>query len=140
MRMRMLGALSAATLLAACGSSDSYDNASRPPSPVNLAVSVTGDQVRISPERVGAGPVVLLVSNQSNRSRDLTLSGAQGAGGSCVTAETSSGPIAPQGVARLPVDLVQGTCEVGVADGGARPARLTVGAPRRSAQDDLLQP
>jgi len=139
MRKRMLGALSAAALLAGCGSSDGYDNAQRPPAPVNLAVAITDERVRISPDRVGAGPLVLLVSNQSGRSRDLTLAGAEGTGGACVTARTSSGPIAPQGVARLPVDVVEGVCEVGVG-GRAQPARLTVGPKRRSAQDDLLQP
>lgn len=141
MRMRMLGALSAATaLLAGCGSSDGYDNVARPPAPVNLSVSITGTGVRISPSHIGAGPVVLIVSNQSGRSRDLTLSAAPGSDGPCVTQDVSSGPIAPRGVARLPYKLVEGVCEVGVANEGARPARLDVGPERASAQDELLQP
>ena len=141
MRTRMLGALSAAAALATgCGSTDSYDNASRPAAPVNVAVSITPDGVRVSPDGIGAGPVVLLVSNQSRTSRDLTLTGAAGDNAGCVTADASSGPINPDGVARLQVDLVEGACDVGVDDGGLAPARLTVGPPRASAQDELLQP
>jgi hypothetical protein len=141
MRMRMLGALSAAAAaVVGCGSSDGYDNARRPPAPVNLSVAIDGERVRLSPDSVGGGPVVLLISNQSSRTRDVTLSGAEGASSACVTAEASSGPIAPQGVAHLPVELVEGVCDVGVAGGSARPARLEVGPRRPSAQDELLQP
>jgi type IV pilus biogenesis protein CpaD/CtpE len=142
MRKRMLGALSAvvAALATGCGSSDGYDNAARPPAPVNVSVSLTADRVRISPDRLGAGPVVLLVSNQSDASRNLTLTAPDGAAGSCVSADASSGPINPQGVARIPVDLVEGVCEVGVEGDRLRPAQLTVGPQRRTAQDDLLQP
>jgi type IV pilus biogenesis protein CpaD/CtpE len=141
MRKRMLGALSAAAaLVAGCGSSDGYDNAARPPAPVNVSISLTAERVRISPDRLRAGPVVLLVSNQSDVSRDLTLTAPDGAASSCVSADASSGPINPQGVARIPVDLVEGVCEVGVEGGRLRPAQLTVGPQRKSAQDDLLQP
>jgi hypothetical protein len=139
MRMRMLGAVSAATaLVAGCGASGGYDNAERPPAPINVAVSVNGDRVSVSPHHVGAGPVVLLVSNASGTTRDVTLSGPSG--GACVEANASSGPIDPQGVARLQIELVQGDCVVGVRDGSLRPARLSVGPTRNSAQDSLLQP
>lgn len=144
MRMRMLGALSAAALAAmtaaGCGSTNTYDNASRPPAPINVAVSLTNGRVQISQAHVGAGPIVLLVANLGDKSRDVTLSQSDGAGSSCVAADASSGPINPRGVARLPVDLVEGECTVGVEDGGLRPARLTVGPTRKSAQEDVLQP
>ncbi|MGB2711752.1 MAG: hypothetical protein WBC33_09565 [Conexibacter sp.] len=137
----MLGALSAATIvLAGCGSGDGYDNAARPPVPIHVSVSLLGGRVQLSPAQIGAGPVVLLVANQTSALRDLTLSTAAGASSSCVTATASSGPINPQGVARVPVDLVEGACVVGVRDGSLRPARLSVGPPRPSAQEDLLQP
>ncbi len=140
MRKRMLGALSvAAIFIAGCGSNHSYGNASRPPAPVNVSVSLTNARVQISPDRLGAGPVVLIVANESGRSRDLTLSAAGGAG-SCLSDDASSGPINPQGVVRLQVDLVEGDCAVRVRDGGLHPAQLTVGPARASAQDDLLQP
>lgn len=144
MRTRMLGALSAMVLIAlacvGCGGSVSYDNASRPPAPISISIAITGERIGVAPARVGAGPVVLLISNQSNRSRDVTLTAPDGADDACVESDASSGPINPQGVARIQLPLVEGTCEVGVADGTLAPARLTVGPERESAQQDLLQP
>jgi hypothetical protein len=140
----MLGALGTAVLIVAgvagCGSSSTYDNSPRPPAPINVTVSLTNERVQVSPAHVGAGPVVLLVSNQGSRSRDLTLEASDDGSGSCLDADRSSGPINPQGTARLPVELVQGECSVGVRGEGLLPARLVVGRERASAQADLLQP
>jgi hypothetical protein len=141
----MLGALGATLVLAAvsggCGSDGSdYANADRPPAPISISIALTADRIALSPDRVGGGPVVLLIANESGRSRDVTLTAADGAGRSCVADDASSGPINPQDAARISLPLVEGTCEVGVADGALRPARLIVGAERESAQQDLLQP
>jgi hypothetical protein len=144
MPTRMVGALSAGLiavlLLSGCGAGSKYANTPRPPAPINVAISLTNGGVLVSPARVGAGPVVLLVANESGRSRDVTLTAPAGASSSCVEATASSGPINPQGVARLPVQLVRGECVVGVRDAGLRPAHLIVGAERTSAQADVLQP
>jgi hypothetical protein len=145
MRTRMLGALSAMVLVAlacvGCGSSgDGYDNASRPPAPISISIAITGERIGVSPARIGAGPVVLLISNQSNRSQDLTLTAPNGSDDSCVDADASSGPINPQGAARIQLPLVEGTCDVGVTDGALDPVHLAVGPERESAQQDLLQP
>jgi hypothetical protein len=145
MRTRMLGALSATALVLAglatgCGSSDDYANADRPPAPTSISIAVTGTRIEVSPSRIGAGPVLLLIANTSNRSRDVTLTAPDGAGAACVEADASSGPINPQGAARIQLSLVEGTCEVGVADGSVPPARVVVGPERASAQQDLLQP
>jgi hypothetical protein len=137
---RMVGALGVAVLaIAGCGSAASYDNTPRPPAPIVVSVSLGSGRVSVSPSHVGAGPVVLLVANESDRSRDVTLSGAQ-SGAACVPASVSSGPVNPQGTARVQVELVRGACAVGVRGGGLRPARLTVGPERASAQSDVLQP
>jgi hypothetical protein len=140
----MLGALATLLALAAagggCGSGTEYANADRPPAPVSISISVTDDRVGVSPDRVGAGPVVLLIANESARSRDVTLTAPKGGGRSCVADDASSGPINPQGAARISLPLVEGTCTVGVASGGIPPARLVVGRERASAQQDLLQP
>jgi hypothetical protein len=141
MRKTMVGALSAAMLvLAGCGSSGGYANRPRPPAPVNVAVNLTNARVSISPARIGAGPAVLLVANTGDRSRDLTLTAPNGSSRSCLATSASSGPINPQGTARVAVELVEGDCLVGVRDASLRPARLVVGAERTSAQADLLQP
>lgn len=140
----MLGALTALALvatLAGCGASGSgYANAARPPAPVSVSVYLTDARVAVSPSHVGAGPVLLLIANESTRSRDVTLTAAAGSGRACVAADASSGPINPQGTARVKLPLVQGACAVGDADGRLRPALLVVGAQRPSAQQDLLQP
>jgi hypothetical protein len=137
----MLAALLCLALpaVAGCGSNGGYANTPRPPAPANLAIAVTNSRVQISPDRIGAGPVVLLVANESSRSRDITVAGASG-GSSCISAPASTGPINPQGTARVSIGIVRGACVVRVRDGGLTPARLTVGAERTSAQADLLQP
>jgi hypothetical protein len=139
----MIGALATlvvlAGLCAGCGDSASYANADRPPAPISISIAVSGKRIAVAPDRVGAGPVLLLIANESGRSRDVTLRAA-GGGRSCVVDDASSGPINPEDAARISLGLVEGTCEVGVADGTIAPARLTVGRERRSAQQDLLQP
>jgi hypothetical protein len=139
--MPMAGALLSLALLGlgGCGSSGGYANAPRPPAPAIVSVAVTNARVQVSPSRIGAGPVVLLVSNQSGRSHDVIVD-AIGGGGGCVSAPASTGPINPQGNARVSVGLVAGACVIGVRDGGVQPVRLTVGPERTSAQADLLQP
>jgi hypothetical protein len=141
MRTRSVGALLSVAMLAlgGCGSSSGYRNTARPPAPVNVAVNLTNQRVLISPTRIGAGPVVLLVANESAKSRDLTLTPA-GAGTACISSSASTGPINPQGTARVAVALIPGACVLGVRDGGLTPARLTVGPERTSAQAALLQP
>lgn len=145
MRTRRAGALSAMLLVLAvaasgCGDSAPYENADRPPAVITIGVNVTDTGVAVSPARIGAGPTVLLIANSSSRSREVTLTTARGADTSCVEADASSGPINPQGNASLQLPLVQGVCEIGVAGGSLRSARLIVGAERESAQQDLLQP
>lgn len=141
MRKLMVGVLGAAALVAGCGSSSSYKNDPRPPSLQTVAVSVTNARVSISPARIGAGPVVLVISNTSPGARDLTLSASAGASRACISADASSGPINSQGTARLPLDLIEGDCVVAVrGDRRTRPARLVVSHERTSAQADLLQP
>lgn len=141
MRTRMVGALSATVLaVAGCGSSgDSYDNADRPPATRSISIALTSNGVSVSPSRIGGGPTLLLIANESGRSRELTLT-PRGGGRSCVEADTSSGPINPEGTARLQLSLVEGACVVGVTGDALAPARLTVGPQRESAQQDLLQP
>ena len=140
MRKRMVGAISVAVLAVGCGSSGDYANDPRPPRPENISVSVTERRVLVAPQEIGAGPVTLIVDNQSGESRDVRLEAPAGGSSACVETDTASGPINPLDTARLSVDLVEGDCIVTVAGSGVRPATLTVGRPRASAQDDLLQP
>jgi hypothetical protein len=144
MRTVMFTALATAALAAAacagCGSEDEYANADRPPAPVAISIAIVGERIAVSPDGVGAGPVVLLIANESRRSRDVVLDAPRRGGRSCVADDASSGPINPEDNARISLAVIEGTCEIGVADGTVAPARLTVGPERETAQQDLLQP
>lgn len=143
MRKRMVGAISVAlaALAVGCGASDDYANDPRPPRPIDVSVSVTNDRVDVSPARIGAGPAVLIFSNQSDVPRNLTLTPPEGSSSACIDADASSGPINPMGTASVAVDLVEGDCVVSVRGRrGPRTGRLSVGRQRPSAQQDLLQP
>ena len=142
MRKRMVGAVSVAMLVAGCGASDDYANDKRPPSPVNVSVSVTDARVLVTPARLGAGPAIVTVLNQTGRARDLRLAPPDGSSSACLDADAASGPINPRGTARLTVDLTEGECLISAGDEerDPRPAHLTVGAPRPSAQNRLLLP
>ncbi|MGN6188297.1 MAG: hypothetical protein ACTHOE_05325 [Conexibacter sp.] len=144
MRTRALGALATLLVLvgsvAGCGSGTDYANADRPPAPISISIAVTPGRVAVSPDHVGGGPVVLLIANESARSQNVRLTAARRGGRSCVSGDASSGPINPQGAARISLSVVEGVCAVSVGDAAIAPAHLTVGAQRKSAQQDLLQP
>ncbi len=138
----MLGALATlvvlAGLCAGCGGGTSYANADRPPAPISVSIAVTDERVAVSPDRIGAGPVQLLIANESGRSQGVTLTASRGR--SCVADGASSGPINPQDAARISLAVREGTCTISVADAAIAPAKLVVGRQRASAQQDLLQP
>ena len=55
-------------LAAACGESDNR-NQNRPPVPINISVQLGPKKVTASPAKFGAGPITLLVANQSGASQ-----------------------------------------------------------------------
>ena len=138
----VLGAFAAALLLVGCGSKSDYKNRPRPPSPITITASVNDRRIEVSPRRFGAGPITLVVTNQTTRLRDIVLESASepGSGKTGLPAQ-HTGPINPQGTASLKADLRQGSYTVSVRAGKTiRPARLVVGHQRPSAQNQLLQP
>lgn len=128
-----------ALVLAGCGSSDEYANEPRPPAPINITAVITNDRVEVSPARFGAGPIVLIIANQSGESHEITLETDEPAEGKPGIRQKTS-PINPRGTAELQVDVPEGTYSVSAGSGDVRAAMLTVGATRESAQNDLLQP
>jgi hypothetical protein len=68
-------AVAAVSLLPAtgCGGDDERVSNLRPPTPVNVAVQIGDERVSVSPKEVGAGPVTITASNQTNASRQLSI-------------------------------------------------------------------
>ena len=127
----------AAVLVAGCGGSSKFENKSRPPTPVQLTGVVTDKQVTVSPKRVGAGPVILLVSNQTDAAHTITLEG----GGTTDTV----GPVNPLDTATLQSTLKPGTYTVKAGSKQATtkeiaPGTLSVGESRSSSSNQLLLP
>lgn len=125
----------AGTAPAACGSETEYADARRPPAPITITAAISDQRVRISPRSFGAGPIVLIIANQSRRSQEFTLETRSGPG---IRRTTSA--VNPRGTAELKVDVEPGTYRLRVRSEGVRPAAIRVGSTRPSAQDQLLQP
>lgn len=122
----------AALLVMGCGA-QSRDNKDRPPTVVELNAVVTGEQVTIAPAEVGAGPLVLIVSNQSQTVQNLKLVGDQVA--------QSFRRLEPGDTTEFQTSLVPGdyTLSAGALS-SVREAELRVGPERPSGQNDLLLP
>ena len=131
-----MGAFAFAT---GCGDDDDYENEPRPPAPIVVSAAITQDGVSVSPENFGAGPITLIVTNQTQSAQELTLETDEIAG-SAPGIEQETGPISPGDTASLKADLREGTYRVGVNGRGIAEAALDVGEPRESAQNQLLQP
>ncbi len=132
--------VAAAVLLAAgCGDTEQRANVPRPPSPVMLTAAIHDSRVQVSPAATGAGPIVLVVSNQTTRPQRLTFETDE-LGGATSGRRASTPLIAPQGTGRLTIDARTGRYAVHVADRAIRAAHVRIGAPRRSSQNDLLLP
>ena len=127
-------------VVAACGSnSGDYKNDPRPPAPIVITGYISDQRVSVSPRSLGAGPISLIVTNQTATAQRVTLESA-GATGSGPGIKQVTAPISPQDTATLKVDVKPGSYSVHVGEDAIRAARLKVGPQRASAQNDLLQP
>lgn len=135
-------ALTAAFTLTACGSGDSKrTNSERPPVPIVISAAINDDEISVSPKRFGAGPITLVISNQSTSSQQVTLETTDDPGGSSPGVKAiATGPISPRETASVKGTVKQGTYALRVGADGVRAARIEVGEQRPSAQNDLLQP
>jgi hypothetical protein len=126
-----------ALLVAGCGGGDKFKNEARPPTPVQLTGVLTDKGVTISPKRVGAGPVILTVSNQTSGAHTITLEGNG--------TKDTVGPVNPLATAMLQQTLQPGTYTVKAGSKQATaneipPGMLTVGKARPSSSNELLLP
>jgi hypothetical protein len=137
---RIASALVVLAALAAsgCGDNRGYANEARPPVPVTLTASIDDQGVRVSPAKVGAGPIELIIANLTDRTRRVTLESdtlANDAPG----IKQQTAPINPQGTARLQVEVQPGRYLVHTGNKDDAFA-LRVGKERASSQDQLLLP
>jgi hypothetical protein len=137
-----------ALALTACGSTGGQA-ASRAgePTPVNLSVYVNDSRISVSPEVVGAGPVVFVVTNQASHSEALAIS----RGRASAHPLASTAPINPQGTTQVSVTFKPGDYTISSAAHGRTdaersrpasiaPASLHIGRTRDSSSNSLLQP
>ena len=147
-RMRRVGRARVAVLLvgglaspamAGCGGGSDFKDKPRPPVPIQLTGAITARSVSVEPNRVGAGPVTLIIANLSDQSHSVTLEGGPH------NVSERVGPINPQDNARIQETLEEGTYTVTASSDEAtvseiRPAKIHVGPPRRSSSDKVLLP
>jgi hypothetical protein len=126
----------ATALVSGCGANNDYKNEPRPPSPIVVTASINKNSVAVSPKRFGAGPITLIVTNQTGASQQITVEINSGQAGF----KGRTGPINPHDTGQLKADLARGTYSLHVDGNAIKPAQLTVGRERASAQNDLLQP
>jgi hypothetical protein len=132
--------LAGGLVIGGCGDDNDYKNEPRPPSPINVTAFVGAKRVSVSPNAFGAGPIVVIVTNQSNSSQDVTFQTSASGASAKSDVTQSTGPINPGDTGQIKVDVVQGKYLVKTGDDGIRPAAVSVGPKRASAQNDLLQP
>jgi hypothetical protein len=127
----------AATTGTGCGGSSHFENKPRPPAPVQLTGVITAKGVTVSPARVGAGPIILLISNQTQQAHTITLDGQD--------TKDTVGPINPLDTAKLQQTVKQGTYQVKAGSSKAvgkelKSGTLDVGPPRKSSSGQVLLP
>ncbi len=124
--------------LAACGGGEDYANKPRPATPINVTAAISDKKISLSPKKFGAGPVVIIVSNQTGSEQTMTLQTDE-LGGTQPGLKQKTDPIAPRGTGTLKVDVREGSYALSTSK-GPEPATFDVGPARKSAQDELLKP
>jgi hypothetical protein len=122
--------------VAGCGEDD-FENRPRPAVPVELTGVIQEDKVTVSPSKVGAGPILITISNQTDAAHSITLEGE--------SVRETVPPVNPLDTATIQKTLKQGTYEVRAGSARAvareiRPAELTIGKPRKDSSGELLLP
>jgi hypothetical protein len=126
----------AAVFVAGCGEED-FKNEARAPIREALTGVIQDDAVTVSPSKLGAGPVEITISNQTDAAHSITLEG-----NSIVERQ---GPVAPGDTATIQKTLPPGSYEVKAGSAKAvvkeiRPAVLRIGKERKNSNNDLLLP
>jgi hypothetical protein len=137
MRVRACAGLAVvAALIAGCGEDD-FKNEARAPVRLALTGVIQDDKVTVSPAKVGAGPVEITISNQTDRVRTITLEGE--------SITEKGGPVQPGDTATIQRTLAPGSYEVRAGSEKAvrteiQPALLRIGKERANSNNELLLP
>jgi hypothetical protein len=131
-------ALAGLLALPACGGED-HVNHDRPPASITVTASIIDGHIHVSPERFGAGPIRLIVTNQTDAAQTITFETDE-VGGDSPGITRKTAPIDPSDTTTLEADVREGDYAISTGDDGIRPATVQVGAERPSAQNDLLLP
>ena len=110
----------AVVLLAGCGGED-FKNEARAPIRLELSGVIQDDEVTVSPAKLGAGPVAITISNQTDSPHSITLEGA--------STVDHAGPVAPGDTATIQKTLEPGSYEVKAGCGKGGQARDPPGGP-----------
>jgi hypothetical protein len=132
----ILAAGTLAAVASGCGGDD-FENKPRPPVPIELTGVIQPEKVTVSPNKVGAGPILITISNQTKEAHTVTLEGD--------AVEERIGPVQPQDTATIQKTLRRGEYEVRAGSSVAvpreiRPAVLTITNERQDSNDRLLLP
>lgn len=125
-----------AALIAGCGEDD-FKNEARAPVRLALTGVIQDDKVTVSPAKIGAGPVEITISNQTDTVRTVTLEGE--------SITERQGPVQPGGTTTIQKTLEPGSYQVRAGSKKAvrkeiQPAVLTIGKERANSNNDLLLP
>ncbi len=125
-----LAAGAAALAISACGDED-FENNPRPAAPIELSALINDRAVKVSPTKdVGAGPVTVTISNQSEDASRLVFEGPT---------DHSSDPVIAGGTGSMKVDLAEGEYTISTGESGPSD-QFSVGPERPSSQNELLLP
>lgn len=126
----------ASAIVAGCGEED-FKNEARAPVREALTGVIQDDKVTVSPSRLGAGPVEITISNQTEADHTVTLEGE--------SIVERQGPVAPGATVTIQKTLTRGSYEVKAGSEKAvpreiRPAILKIGEQRKNSNNELLLP
>jgi len=135
----LIAGIAVLSALSGCGQKDFLREPPRPPTPIQITGVITATGVTVSPDSIGGGPVVIIISNQDQVSHTVILEGER--------AREQVGPVNPDDAATITTDLTQGRytvragSEVAAAPSDQlEPATLNVGQSRPTGEDDVLRP
>jgi hypothetical protein len=129
-----------ALVLVGCGTKERTANELRPPVPIQLNASLMPKKISISPDRIGGGPITLIVSNLTASDQRVTFGANSPSGTSDLRIDSQSATIAPNNTASMKANLTDGTYSLSVEDDAIPASIISVAGERPSAQNDLMLP